>query len=234
VNLFAPVSLALLLASPRRMTALHVAVLIAAATCHATGKSRSGTFLFAAAMALTLIVSMVRRPTWHKARVAGGLVAFGATIFPFAFAGLLHRFDHARDSAWMSRVKLLDAATAMIEDHPFGVGANSYTFAMNNLGYAYGAGLHSFNKGLVVHNVYYLVAAETGWLGLLTFLLLKGTMLVGTARGARVPDVRGDVSMGLTIGLMTTLVHDWADYGWVVATPSVIIAAAMGWRRASC
>ena len=56
----------------------------------------------------------------------------------------------------------------MIADHPLGVGANQYVIVANTGGYSARAGVpwNTDERAAPVHDAYYLVTAELGFLGL--------------------------------------------------------------------
>src|SRR6185312_5281448 len=71
------------------------------------------------------------------------------------------------------------AASMIIADHPFGVGANQYVIIANTGGYSERAGVpwNEANLRAPVHDSYYLVTAELGYLGLAGMLAMLGSFI---------------------------------------------------------
>ena len=124
------------------------------------------------------------------------------------------------------------AASSMLAENPFGVGANYYVVAANTLGYNLKAGVASVSgsESANVHNIYLLAAAETGWLGLATLLLLLASPLVAALRcGWRARrDPRGDLLLGLGMGLLTVYVHSYFEWIFVSFSPQYLFALNVG------
>ena len=101
-----------------------------------------------------------------------------------------------------------------------GVGANQYVVVANTQGYSERAGvIWNWNsRSAHVHNTYLLVAAETGWLGLITFVSL---LIAGIVQGLRYAfkdrrDPRGDIVLGCTMAIVTATGQIF--YEWVFVT----------------
>ncbi|MBP7074287.1 MAG: O-antigen ligase family protein [Rhabdochlamydiaceae bacterium] len=98
------------------------------------------------------------------------LMGAGSSILLF-FPQLFHRggvitYNTVAMHSDLMRVSMSDIAFAIIRDHPwFGVGFNNYLIAFAK--YAAGSAVES----IWVHNIYLLIAAETGLIGLGLFLM---------------------------------------------------------------
>jgi len=107
----------------------------------------------------------------------------------------------------------------MLSDHPMGVGANHFTAVANIEGYFARAGkTWSGERANNVHNIYWLVAAETGYIGLVAFLALLVHPLIAAFRcsfGHR-RDPRGDLLLGLGGALLVVYIHSFEE--WVFVT----------------
>jgi hypothetical protein len=99
------------------------------------------------------------------------------------------------------RAALKTMASMMLSDYPLGIGANNFVIVAIVDGYSERAGVISNSRSAHVHHVFWLVAAETGYLGLATFvLLLLRPMIVSFRCGWRYrKDVRGDLLLGLGV-----------------------------------
>lgn len=119
-----------------------------------------------------------------------GLIGLAAVLLiaPLALATFAQRGEAALKSSDEERVAFATAAAMMVADHPLGVGANHYVVVANTGGYNHRAGV-TFAIGSEranVHNIYRLVAAETGYPGLIALvLLLLGPMTVALRCGWR-------------------------------------------------
>ena len=111
-------------------------------------------------------------------------------------------------------------AALMLAEHPLGVGPNHYVRAANFDSYAERAGVipTEGSRSAHVHNVYWLVAAETGYLGLIAFVILLAIPLVQAFRSGlrHRRDPRTDLLLGLGLALIAVYVHSL--YEWLLVT----------------
>jgi O-antigen ligase len=101
----------------------------------------------------------------------------------------------------------------MLHDHPFGIGLNQFSMVLSQ-GYGANAGLPPGDQDGIVHNVYWLVTAESGYLGIATYLLFLAApfaLALRTAFSAR-KDIRGDLLLGAAAGLLVTYVQGKAEW----------------------
>jgi hypothetical protein len=130
------------------------------------------------------------------------------------------------------RGSLIRAAELMFSDHPLGIGANHFVEVANMEGYDQKADVNPNSRAIIVHNVYWLVACETGWLGLITFvLLLLRPMIVIVAflcglrnRGDR----RGDLLLGLGVALLTVYLHNFFEWIFLWCETQYMFAFSVG------
>jgi O-antigen ligase len=170
-------------------------------------------------------LSALRRWTARKAVILVVGVASVCALGPVIMSSFEQRFNQAETSAgydggYDERAAFENAATSMLSDHPMGVGSNYYVVAANTGGYntraavTWAAGSETAN----VHNVYYLVAAETGYIGLITFVLMLLRPLITAFRcGWRNRgDRRGDLLLGLGMSLLIVYIHSFFE--WIFIT----------------
>ena len=133
-----------------------------------------------------------------------GLVMFGPDII------LIRLTSNDQGSAY-SRITLAQTALRIIQDYPLlGVGLNNYVSAMHY----YDPSGFATNVITMVHNVYLFIAAETGLLGGLTFIVFLAAALINCVQVfLRSKD---DTLLVLSIGLFSAItaiaVHGLVDY----------------------
>jgi O-antigen ligase len=192
-------------------------------------------------------LSILRQPTSRKVLLLAASVAVASIAAPFVLSSFAERFAAQQpEGNYDERAAFEKAAGMIISDHPMGVGANYYVVSANTGGYNTRAGVAMVigSDSANVHNIYYLVTAETGYLGLVTFLLMLLQPLVVAFRyGWRCRDRRGDLLLGFGMSLFIVYVHsyfEWifitfsAQYMFALVAGSVAgIAMQLGYRRHS-
>jgi O-antigen ligase len=167
------------------------------------------------------LISALRKWSSRKGGLAIAGVITVVCLAPIGFSSLEARFAaHPFSADYDERAAFESAAASMLSDHPMGVGANNYVVVANMRGYNERAGVipTPSSLGATVHNMYFLVAAETGYLGLVTFLLLLlRPLVVAFVSGWRDrQDLRGDILLGLGVSLLMVYLHSL--YEWVFVT----------------
>lgn len=197
------------------------------------GASRATIGFVGLGVAILLLLSLRRRVTAHK-KVMIGLAA-GAMVIatPFLFKSVAVRLaQQAEYGGYDERGAFERAAMSMWNDHPMGVGANYYVVVANGQGYSARAGVawSSGSRGTSVHNTYLLVAAETGWAGLVSYLAMIGAVMLAGWRYsfANRKDPRGDIALGATVAIAMMALH--SRYEWITVTYQVqyVIAISFG------
>src|SRR5205085_11098196 len=104
------------------------------------------------------------------------------------------------------------------------IGANHFAFVANLEGYFEKAGLGWASRSAQVHNLYWLVAAETGYLGLLTLLVLlvRSALVAFVCSWRYRGDERRDVLLGLGVALLIVCVHSGFEWIWVSFEPQYL------------
>jgi O-antigen ligase len=187
--------------------------------------SRATVAFGAVGMSLLFLLSLARERTPRKVGigVAGALVL--AILVPVAIASFAERFTAAPLVAgdYDERAAFIEAASSMLDDHPFGVGANNFVHMANVGGYYDRAKISwvAANRQAHVHNTYWLTAAEAGYPGLaallfLMFLSVKAALACGWRHRE---DRRGDLLLGLGASLIVVYVHCY--YEWIFYNSSV-------------
>jgi O-antigen ligase len=199
----------------------------------ALGASRGAVGFAGIGLSLLFVFSLARRTTGHKWRSLGICVILLSLIAPLAYMGLQNRFavQGTQSGAGEERLAFERAAKAMWHDHPMGVGANMYIITANSKGYSDRAGVNwSSGRATNVHNVYLLVAAETGWLGLLSLIGLFATAIITGMRFAFTNrrEIEGEVVLGCTIALITVAIHSFFEWILVLYQTQYLMAISLG------
>jgi O-antigen ligase len=221
----------LLAAQPGR---LPIAVGLAGIVVEVLTTSRATVGLAVLGYALLFVFSASRGWTSRKKHVLlVGVVAI-SVIVPLALSSFEQRLagEAGMASDYDERAAFERAAAGMLSDHPMGVGSNNYVIAANTEGYNNVAGVAAMENsdGAHVHNVYRLVAAETGYLGLLTFVfLLCRPLMVAFACGLRYKgDRRGDLLLGLAVALLIVYLHSLYEWSLAISEAQYMLAIAIG------
>jgi O-antigen ligase len=129
------------------------------------------------------------------------------------------------------RLMYKEAAAAMLADHPMGVGANHFTLVANVGGYFTRVGeLWGAGRASNVHNVYWLVATETGYIGLIAFVAFLLPPLIAAFRCSvrHLGDPRGDLLLGLGCALLIVYIHSFEEWILVVLESQYVLAIVIG------
>ena len=203
---------------------LPIATLMATLIVDVLTASRGTIVMAGLGLVTVYVLSTFKKWTSRKSRVLLMGAVAAAAFAPLAFAGLDQRFAQqgATEGTFQEdgeRLRYKSAASMMLYDHPMGVGANNFTYAANRQGYfdAVGESYYLGRSGNV-HNVYWLVAAETGYIGLITFLIfLLAPLRLALVSGFRhVGDPKGDLVLGMGVALLAVYIHSLEE--WVFVT----------------
>ncbi len=184
-----------------------------------------GTLLFlGTGSALVFLGSAFRRYTVRKAWIGVGGIVLAAALVPMALAAIESRNAAERASSIQLRDRLESAAFLMLQDHPLGTGPNTFQYELLFGGYADRAGLHWSARVAIVHNIYLLTAAEMGYAGVLALVALFLAPIVSALRyGLRLRnDPRGDVLLGLGVGLTIFGLHCLFEWVWRLTEVSYV------------
>lgn len=157
------------------------------------------------ALAFGLLVLVGVRQRWLSRNLMWVIVGGVLLIAAVAGGRIISRVDGFSDSTALARLPLNQLALEVISDQPlFGVGANNFAESMQS----YLTVDYSRAWIATVHNKYLLVMAETGGVGLLTFLWF----LAATLRAGWLSPPRGDsdlrpLMLSLAAGVSGAMVH---------------------------
>ena len=224
-------SLALLLASGKsRLPLLGV---VAALLIVAFGASRATIGLAGIGVVLLIFLSMIRKPSARKTRAAIGGIVVLAIAAPVAWSSLEQRFAvKSAEGSSEERMAFERAASMIIKDNPMGIGANQYVVVANTQGYSQAAGViwNQTSRSAPVHNTYLLVAAETGYLGLICFMLFMFVPIIAALRFAwqNRNDPNGELALGTGVAMIVVSMHSLYEWVLVMAVVQYMIAVNIG------
>jgi xanthosine utilization system XapX-like protein len=175
------------------------------------GGSRATMGLFALGVILTVFLSVHHKKNSRKYAFAGA-AALGLLIAgPVMLWASNQRTDAAKVSSDAERSAMKVAARMIIADHPFGVGANQYVVVANTQGYSSRAGVawNEDNRAAPVHDTYYLITAELGWIGLMGLLAMLASFIALGVKSLRskAPGDIGELAPGLLATMILVAIH---------------------------
>jgi len=198
---------------------LYRIAVIGAAASIVMSLSRGALAIFAFQSAAMALLSLMRsRTSWKVAVLSIGLLGSGAIGLKAADT-IVDRFTHAPPGSGETRSVMNAASSAMLSDHPLGIGINQYSLVVTRDAYFERASTarerprHPLDEKLlyggIVHNIYWLTAAELGYPGILAFgwLLLSPLCMANWHGWHTRNDVRGDLLLGMGIGLFGLYLH---------------------------
>jgi len=129
------------------------------------------------------------------------------------FSDTIHRRLFGEDyGSAMSRIPMFQIAFSIIESHPVGgVGINNYAVVMREYNNTI-LGRRFRTIPRPVHNLYLLITGETGFIGLITFLILVFAVLRILAQTIWSPDVQlSIIAISIFSGFIAFFVHGFVD-----------------------
>lgn len=192
VDLITPMVLALLLAGQfqKIWSKLASASILGALLSVIFTKSRAALIIAGAALGGVTALSIVLKPTGKKIAIAMVGFLLVDIIGLMAAPKIIERFQKAPEASELTRKYFNNAARAIANEHTFGTGLNSYSWTLANTEYYWYVYAEEqdtikdeeeFKESQMgqsrlgtAHHIYYLFAAETGWPGMIIFILLIG------------------------------------------------------------
>jgi len=231
-NLVAIPYFTLLLAGQRGWTPATIPFADAIITVFTASRATLG--LGGGGFALALVLSVLRRATARKALVALVGVLALAAIVPLATRSLETRFQAygLTELVYDERAILMNAGEMMLADNPNGVGANNFVLVANIKGYEDRAGVdpRKESRSALIHNIYWLAATETGYIGItaLLFLLLRPLMVALRCGWRNRVDLRGDLLIGFATALLVFYVHSYFEWTFFTDQVQYLFAMTLG------
>jgi putative inorganic carbon (HCO3(-)) transporter len=173
--------------------------------------SRSAWINFLVTICIVLLLAVRRKRISSKAAIriaiATSLILVGFTLFGPKI--ILSRLTSPDRGSAHGRITLAQTALAIIKDHPWvGVGLNNYQLVSPQ----YDA--TNYVRNVTVHNLFLLIAAETGLVGLAAFLTFLAILLVQAWRIIkRAPnDIVWVAGVGVFSTFIVVVLHGITDY----------------------
>ena len=195
-----------------------------------TGGSRATIGLMGIGHIATLLLSCSQGMTSRKGAVMAVTLLASLIIAPVMYSAIARRSAADRQASTDERGKMMLDASLIVADYPFGVGANRFVPVSNVGGYRDRAGVNWVNGMAPVHNSYYLVAAEMGWIGLFGLLsvfaaaLSVGFTAMRRARGTTI----GDYSTGLIATFAVVAFHSYQEWVTMLAMIHLLLGHSLG------
>lgn len=188
-------------------------VVVFTASRAAVGFSAMGIAMLYAIMALA---GMTQRKMLFALAGVAGL----AVVAPLTVASFEKRFEAVplSEDQYDERAAFNRAASSIFSDYPLGIGSNHYVHVAKNNGYSERAGVapSEGNRNNIVHNAYWLAAAETGYPGLLTFCLMLIVPLVCAFKVGWRERNSAEGSLLLGCGVSLLVIYGHSFFEWVI------------------
>ena len=195
---------------------LALAIVVSGLMVGFAGGSRATIGLFAIGLVITLALSIWRKSTGRKTAVAACLLVVLVASMPLLYTAIERRSDKTLEDSNLERQLMIKAANMIISDNPLGVGPNRYVVVANTGGYSDRAGMawNYANRSAPVHNTYYLVTAEMGWIGLIGLIGIYGSLLAFGLQGIRStpPGFHGEMLVGVTGTMIVLIAHSYFEW----------------------
>ena len=196
------------------------------------GGSRAALAIFGLGIVLTVILSIRHKSTSRKMAFAGATAVLLLISAPVMIWANSRRSEVDKLSSNLERSEMKQAARMIIADYPFGVGPNQYVIIANVGGYSDRAGVpwDKDNRQAPVHDIYYLVTAEMGFLGLLSFLSVFGSVIILGFRLLRrhLPGENGELVPGLLATLIIVAAHNNFEFVFQESETHYLFAIVSG------
>lgn len=238
---------------PKAETKWYFAGFVASAIIVQSSLSRAALAAFAVGVVLVVLLSFADKISPKRVISVVCLGVIGALGLVMAFGTIVGRFnDEGNEASGETRVVMNLASKAMLDDSSIGIGWNNFALTIN-APFPYGDVIddrerekgrpvdEEYAKG-VVESHYWLLLAETGYGGLITYLLFitvtAGWCLLGMWRWRR--QFLAAFLCGLLVAMALTYLHSSLERVLTqtknMATWMILLGAAARietWRRAA-
>jgi hypothetical protein len=183
--------------------------------------SRAALGLAGGGFSLLFLLSVLRTWTARKASILAAAVLVLVVLSPVA----IRQFDLRSSVFGVSddggRAALNNAAEAILSDNPMGIGSNNLVVFANVRGYYERSEVGAKNSITFPHNIYWVTAAETGYVGIVAFIffLTRPLLLALLCAWRNRSDRRGDLLLGLATSLIVVYIHSYFE--WIFFTDQI-------------
>jgi O-antigen ligase len=222
----------------QRATKFGIIVVLSSLVIPALIASRATAVLGMSAVIVSYLLSLSRRASAHKIKI-GIFGAIGiAILVPVALASFQGRFKGdnydvlSEKEGYDEREAYKKAASLMIADHPMGVGPNYFVSMGNSDGYYVAGGVQPTLASRMgsVHNIFYIITAEDGWLGLAALVIMFSVPVFKGYRASRIlrGTIDGEYVGAMTVALVFCYLHSTYEWMLVTADPEYMLALVLG------
>ncbi len=213
LELLVPILLAMILHRKTKLNGLYWLAVVGGLFAVISTFSRGGLAVLGGALGLVLMLSLYQRASGRKAALLVVLTLVGLLGMIKASDTIIQRFELAPESSGEARSYFNAAAQAIANSHPVGCGLNHYSHTIGKPEYQ-----PYFERGAdrsgVCHHIYWLTAAETGYVGLAAFLLFLASFyrVAWRLTRARPPSDFNALGMGILAGLTALHLHGFLEW----------------------
>jgi hypothetical protein len=210
--------------------ALPTLVVLSGVIVEVLTTSRATLGLAALGYLATYALSALGSLSSRKLTILGAAILMLVVVVPVAISSFETRGEIEMEASNDTRRSMEHAAELMLADYPFGVGANTYIQRANIGGYNAGADVDITSWVIFVHNAYLIVAAETGYLGVITFviMLLRPTFVAFFCGFRNKRDRRGILLLGLGVAFLIVEIHGLFEWVMLKAITQYFFAIEFG------
>ena len=218
------VFLAVALGPKRRGSNFFLLCFIACAAIVQSTLSRGGLAIFAVGTIGVVMLSLLDRPTKRRVAVLCSLAAVGGLGLLLTMDTIVSRFqDYGNQESENTRRMLNTSARMMLSDYSMGIGWNNFAYTINRP-FHYGDHIDhwqringnpvdpDYKKG-TVESLYWLLLSETGYQGLITFVLFITLFLFWNGRAIFYfrRQFLGALSIGIFVGCVMNYLHSFLE-----------------------
>ena len=184
-------------------------------------------------VSLFLVFVAVYKPRFTRLKMHGFLalaLVCGVIFFWLVYPTVEKRLNFTDFGAAKSRMPLNRAAFSVIKQFPVtGVGLNNLARVFRTYDTTGGSALLAGGTH-VVHNMFLCVWAETGTIGIATFLwMFVAAFVVALKYFSRVPDRERAILIGAAAGLLAQMIHGLFDPGFrILMNVSMLFYSLLG------
>ncbi|MDK2972919.1 MAG: hypothetical protein PWP23_2674 [Candidatus Sumerlaeota bacterium] len=232
VDLIGPMLMGALLSGrlPRRLNTLALVAIFAGFVSVIFTKSRAAIVLVPAALGCVIAVSLVMKPTARKMAIASVGMAGALLVLAIAMPRIVRRFQTAPEESAETRHYFNDAAKAMADENPVGIGINLYSWSLANTDYywyvypdmvdvpdpeEFRESIRGQSRLGTAHHIYWLYAAEIGYVGC-GFFVLHLAIFSGLTAWVFIREkdrLHKGIALGILVG--TTFHHVHGTLEWI-------------------